>query len=458
MSSGASVDRLTALLVAATLVALWAVVSRRRPMLAIAALLVMLCFVPPWIGVNLKIFVTPLTVACLVVAIALWRTRRARMQPFDLVMVLVLGIIALSFVLGWVPLEQAYGAVVGWGIAYVAGRVAGTGVPEKRLSTAIAVAFGIVSVLVVVEFVTRHNPFLDLHMGSASAYQRWGTQQVRGGVPRQEGAFGHSIALGGSLAMAMPFVWSSALRSWLKAVTIVLVATAAVLTFSRIGIGCTALAVALCVILLRDGVSRAFRIATVTLVIVGTLVAVPLATGVFDAAGAEATDSADYRGLLVSLLPTMAWLGQSSSAAQDSAGTRTFGAFGSIDSTPILVGLNYGLAVLLILAVSAALGAVALVRGHRSPALVAVVAVLPGLTSVAFITQFTTWFWFVVGVAVSQTALVVIARPSAAAALSPPAREPDRAEFARPDPVAAVVPGGSIAGRREDEVCRSTTS
>ena len=103
----------------------------------------------------------------------------------------------------------------------------------------------------------------------------------------------------------------------------------------------------------------------------------------------------------------MSWIGQSASSSRDASGTTTYGAFESIDSAMILVGLNIG-----ILPLDRAAGQCRR-RDRRARARLPqrgarrVVAILPGLTSVAFITQFTTFFWFVVGLAVAQTVRVV---------------------------------------------------
>jgi len=274
------------------------------------------------------------------------------------------------------------------------------------VATCIALLFAVVAVLAIVEFVTSHNYFAALHAGN-DAYGRWSTEQMRGGVPRVEGAFGHSIALGGSLALAVPFVWTSRFPAVLKGLILFLVGTAAVLTISRIGMGCTALAILLCLTALRKEVSKRFWGWTVGILTIGLLFAVPFATGVFAEAGQEAANSADYRGRITELIPQMDWIGESASSYRDASGATSHGAFQSIDSAMILTGLNIGILPTIVLLASAVGGIVALARGYRSASLVAIVAILPGLTSVAFITQFTTFFWFVVGLAVAQTVRVV---------------------------------------------------
>ncbi|WP_028047339.1 hypothetical protein [Cellulomonas sp. URHE0023] len=419
MPAAGEIDSMAFMLVLAALGLTLAVAVRARPQWGLLAFVVMLCFVPPWLGVTLKVFLTPLTLVAIVMVVALWRGERIPLRVYDGVMALVLGLIAVCFIVGYVDLVQTYGAIIGWGIPYLAGRVAGARIDARFVATCIALFFGVVSVLAIVEFVTANNLFSQLH-SSNPAYARWSGIRIRGGVPRVEGAFGNSIALGGALAMSVPFAWTSRLHAGLKALILVLIGTASVLTFSRIGMGCTAFAVVLCMTVLRGEVSKSFRAWTAVAAVIGVGIAISFASGIFSSAGQEAEGSAEYRSDLTSLIPAMSWIGQSASTSRDSAGTTSYGDFESIDSAMILVGLNYGILPLVVLLVSAVVSIVALLRGYRSASLVSVVALIPGLTSVAFITQFTTFFWFVVGMAVAQTART---GPSAEVrAEEPPAR------------------------------------
>ncbi len=411
-----SVDGLALMLLVAALGAAMTLVVHQRPQVAYVLYLLALCLVPPWAGVTVGVLVTPLMMLSLAMVVALWRGSGIRLLTYDVVTIVVLGAVTVSFLVGYVSLAQAYAAVIGWGLPYLVGRLS-TRVDHDWLSTCIATVFFVVAVLGILEFVMRHNWFVGLAFPN-SLYSGWSSIQYRGGVARVEGAFGHSIALGACLAMSVPFVWVSRLRPWVKAVVILTIASAAVLTFSRIGMISAVLGIVLCVTLLGKEVTRGFRIGTAALLGVGVVIAAPIAMDVFSSAGDEAAGSAQYRGDLLSLVPTMTWLGRSSAAARDAAGTQSYGSFESIDSAIILIGLSYGLIPLILLLASALAAVASLVRGYRGPAIVSVVAILPGLTSVAFITQFTTFFWFVTGLAVTQHALAR-SRPDARAASAP---------------------------------------
>jgi len=397
-----SPDGLAAVLVALALGAVYVVVVRGRPVLAAVAVVAALCFVPPWIGAGFGVFVTPALAACLGAILALAHGSDMRLRAFDGAFVLALGAIVVAFLAGMVSLERAFLALVGWGVAYLTGRVLGMNVAPGTIATVVAVAFGVVAVLAIAEFVTKTNLFVEVRAGSGSMYARWSGIRYRGGVPRVEGAWGHGIPLGGALALSVPFVWVSRLRPAVKAALLVAIAFAAVVTFSRIGMISTILAVVGCLVLLGSAVTPAFRKTVAALLVVGAGIAVPLTRDVFTAAGDEAANSADYRGDLLSLVPEMSWLGSTGAVSTNAAGETRYGSFGSIDSAPILAGLDYGVLPTAVLLAAALAALVAALRTRRNAALVAVAAVLPGLTSVAFITQFTTMFWLCVGLAVAD--------------------------------------------------------
>ncbi len=426
-----SPDGLSVTLLVLAVGAVFVVAIRARPVLGVVGCLAALCLVPPWVGAGFGVFVTPLLAACLGSIVALWHGSDMRLRAFDAALVLVLGAVAVGFVAGIVTLERAFAAVIGWGVAYLAGRIIGMRVEPGDVATVVAVAFGVVATLAILEFFTRNNVFVDIKLGG-NGYARWSGIRWRGGVPRAEGAWGSAIALGGALAMSVPFVWVSRLRSAAKALVLTAVAFAAVVTFSRIGMISTILALVGCLVLLGSAVTPAFRRVVAALLVVGAAIAVPLTSDVFTAAGDEASNSADYRGDLLSLVPEMSWLGGTGSMTTNAAGETRYGSFGSIDSAPILLGLDYGVLPLLVLVGASLAAFVAVLRTRRNAALVAVVAVIPGLTSVAFITQFTTMFWLCVGLAVADADRSARAYAPQVSWTGPPVRPLARAGADRP--------------------------
>lgn len=440
-----AVDELAVLVVAGALGLAAVAVVRARPVLGLVGYLALLAFVPAWFGIQKVVFLTPASAVGLALVVAAWRRVDLRLHAFDLVMLGVVSLVVTSFLAGYVPLPSAYAVVLSWAAPYVVGRVASVQVAPRVVATCVAAVLGLVALAAVAEHLTGTNPFVGFGAGTPfverSGYALWSAIQVRGGQARAEAAFGHSIALGATLGMAVPFVWVSALRPWVKAVALLVVPAAAVFTFSRIGMVSVGVALVLSLLFLGRHVSPRFRLGVLVLLAAGAAVVVPLALEVFSSAGEEASGSAEYRGDLLRLVPELAWVGESPAAARDAAGQRSFGGFESIDSAIVLVGLRYGLLPLLLLLAGALAGLLALLRGRREAALVAALATLPALTSVAFITQFTTFFWFVVGLAVAGPSEV----PPAGAATAAGTVEGEDAHEVHPLPAAVCdVPGGSI--------------
>jgi len=258
---------------------------------------------------------------------------------------------------------------------------------------------------------------------------------------RAEGAFGHSIALGATLAMGLPLALGSRLPHAVRAGTVVVLLAGAVVTFSRIGIGTSLIGLVLCVLLMRSQLTWRSRAALTALLAGAAVLAVPVIERVFSQAGQEASGSAQYRGSLLSLIPTMRLIGVSGAKESTADGARGFGGFQSIDSAAILAGLNYGTLVAGLLLGLMVAAAVLLLRREPGPAHIAMVAQIPAVLTVALITQYAMVFWFVAGLAVSGYAERVPARrPQSAAA--PGSVQPPPTLVRDPQRVSALRPGG----------------
>jgi hypothetical protein len=412
--SAGRVDDLAVMLVLVGLAVAFVAVVRARPGAGLVAYVASIGLVPVWIGVQVGVFVGAATAVGVGVLAALWRGSGIRLTVWDGLIVFAVGVTVVTWLAGYGDMAGAYGAATSWLVPYLVGRVLVARLGSRAVAACVALVFLVVATLAVVEAATGQNLFVRMAMANP-LYTQWGGIRMRGGLPRAEGAFGHAIPLGASLALAVPFVWSSRLRPALRALTLVLVGVAAVVTYSRIGMLSTVLALVLCVVALGRHASRSFRGWTVVALVVGAALAARTALAVFAEAGDEASGSADYRENLWSLLPSVDVLGRSSAAFTDASGSGGWGDFRSIDNAVLMTGLTYGSLVVVLLLVMGAGALVGLVRGPRTPGGVAVVALLPGLTSVAFITQFTAFFWFVAGVAVAQAVAVPAARRHAAA-------------------------------------------
>lgn len=400
--TAASADRYALALLVGGLGLLGALLLRRRPTWAVGCYLLVLCFVPVWAGVQVKAYLEPQTLAALVVlAVVLTSGGRlgGRVTAVD-------GVVAAFFLVSLVPVvtggatvSTVFTIAVQWLGAYLVGRLICHRVGYAWLLRCIAVVFTVVAVLAVVEYLTGENFFLDIP-GAAAQFAEWGTLQGRGDVLRAEGAFGHSIALGAALAMAVPLTLAADLRPVLRVSMVTVMLAGVAVTFSRIGLITAALGILLSLVVLREEMSARLRIALAGVATLAAAFLLPVVRQAFAAAGDEAADSAAYRGDLLSLAGEMRVLGLSGSFNRSPTGRATFGEFRSIDSALMLQGLTYGWLSLVLALVLLAVGAVAVLGGRASGPGIAVVAQIPALATVALITQYSAMIWFVAGLAV----------------------------------------------------------
>jgi hypothetical protein len=282
-------------------------------------------------------------------------------------------------------------------LAYLLGRLLPVDVDVRWIYSCVAVIFTAVAVLALIEFAFGWNPFIAL--GPANPlHVKWGNLQGRGDLLRAEGAFGHSIALGSSLALAIPLTMAAPLHVRIRLTMVIVILGGIAVTISRISMVSAALAVVLSVAFLKD-VPRQLKVGIVVVGALVTAVLAPYFFSVFQAAGDEATNSANYRGSLAELIPDISLLGISPVAYRSATGELFFGRFQSIDSQLLYTGLTYGWFALICAVVLLIAGVVVILRGRATPATIAVVAQIPALTTVALITQYSMVFWFIAGLA-----------------------------------------------------------
>ncbi|MGN8553064.1 UNVERIFIED_CONTAM: hypothetical protein OHV15_10815 [Microbacterium sp. SLM126] len=400
---GSNPIQLVALAAAAMVAVLGLVLLiRRHPRWGMALWTVALFFTPIWLGASASgVFVSGLT-AMTVIAIISGISPNLRWSNVDTVMVVLLLVILLAYAVGGSILGHVQDSVVMWFLPYVWGRIVLARVTEDWVAACIATAAIAASLLGLVEFLTSQNLFLLLPGSSSSI---WGVLQVRGGLLRVEGAFGHSIALGGALAISAAFVLAVRWRPWVRVAALVVVGAATVLTFSRLGIIGFALTLVLGVLLLGAYAGRGLRITVLSILVVGAAAVVPTILDVFGAAGSEAEGSADYRVDLLGLTNSMVVLGISPDREVLATGEDYWAGFRSIDSALLLIGLRFGLLPLGVVLVLLAILVGSVVIGRATPASVALVAQIPAFATVALITQYAAFVWFAAGLAVSAYAL-----------------------------------------------------
>jgi len=386
-------------------------VFRTKPRFGTVAWLLAIAFVPVWTGLTLKLYFEPAMLVGIVLVI--FATRSWNELRFGLADLLVLAFMVsclVPVITGGATRSTVFTVLMSWLVPYIIGRVVVRSVGIAWLYGLVAVVFAIVSAGLLVEFASGWDPFSGFPIRNASLYQTWADLQLRGGVTRSEGAFGHSIAAGSAAAMAVPMALASKFRPWIRVCLVLLIAGGVVVTISRVSILGSVLGIALTVLFLRDLLPKV-RIGVFVTGAILAAASLPFVLRTLASAGDEASASADYRGSLIDLLPSIAPLGFSSVAHRTPDGTLFFGSFRSIDSQLILTGLQYGWFALILGVIGLAAAVVTVLTRRASAATISVVAQIPALATVALITQYADFFWFVVGLAVLSQRQMVTPEP-----------------------------------------------
>lgn len=392
----------TAALIVANLgLAIWLLI-RRDARWAMVLWTATLFFTPVYLSFGVAgVTLTILDVTTILVLVSCLPGARLRWSVIDSLMVIVLICMFAGLLFGAVR-GHMQEVVLSWVLPYAWGRVVVARVGMDWIATCIGVAAVAASMLAIVEFATGVNIFV-LIPGVAGA--QWTQLQYRGGLLRAEGAFGHSISLGSSLAISAAFVLAARWKTLWKSLALAVVITGIVVTFSRIGLVGLSLVLGFSLLFLGHYIRRVQRLVVFGLALVGMAVALPFITVVFDDAGQEASGSADYRGDLLSLLDDMALIGISPAREVSPRGIDYYGGYRSIDSALILTGLRHGMIPLLLFLVMLAICAWVVLSGRGNPAAVAVLSQVPALATVALITQYAQFIWFAAGLAVASYSL-----------------------------------------------------
>lgn len=369
---------------------------------------VVLFFSPVYVSVSVQgVALTVLDVVTILVLAATARHARLHWSVIDTLVVAAFACLFAGLAFGAVPGHVQY-SVLSWLLPYAWGRVVVAQVGFDWIAACISVAAVVASLLAIAEFISGVNIFVLLP-GVDGAM--WTALQYRGGLLRAEGAFGHSISLGSSLAISAAFVLAVKWPFVWKALAFAVVTTGTVMTFSRIGLVGILLVVVFSLLFLGRYIRPVQRVMVFAVTVVALLITLPVITTVFDDAGDEAAGSAEYRADLIPLIGKMALIGLSPAREVSANGIDYYAGYRSIDSALILTGLRHGLVPLLILVIALVICAWVVFTGRGNPASVAVLSQIPALATVALITQYAQLFWFIAGVAVASYKLEEQRRP-----------------------------------------------
>ncbi|MET4137451.1 hypothetical protein [Pseudarthrobacter sp. PvP090] len=387
--------------IAGVLAVLLVVALRRYPTAGFCLWAVTLCFVPIWVGAGSSVFFPGLVLLSALAVVAWAGKPTGNLSVVDVVVLVIAILYWVAFLLGMERISDGFTLFAYWILAYTMGRLAPARVSVPMLYKIIAIVFAAVAVLAVVEFFIGENFFVKLFSSSNTQFRAWSAVQHRGGLLRAEGAFGHSIALGACLALALPMAMAAKLPIWMRMVVVAAILGAVTVTFSRTGIIVACLSLVLTLVCLPAGLTFRNRVAFLALLVGAAVVAFPVLTETFLKAGEEASGSAEYRADLFDLVPHMRFMGVADVFQVLPDGAAYFGQFRSIDSALILFGLSYGLIPLVAIGGLLVAAAALTLRRKATPPTIALIAQLPSLATVALITQYSFFLWFICGLAVS---------------------------------------------------------
>jgi hypothetical protein len=369
-----------------------------RPRLALVVWLLSVTMVPIWISIHFLANVPFHCVVAIMAAAATITRTRITVTVFDAYLGLFLAVSLAAVLLAGSSDALWAQMLVRWGIPFLAARILVSATGIRFATDVIAFLFAIIGVLAVLEFLLLWHPFVGWNFATQE-FGTWHRIQTRGGGDRSEWAFGHSIALGGSLALSIPFIVGSSFSRILKATFLISITAGIVVTASRSSLIAAALTAGIC--LLYVGKKRSARAAAVAITLMAAVFVTPIFAPVFRAwvmgDSGEEHVSASYRDSLYSTyLRAIEWFGTTSAFSGGSA-------VRSIDSAVLRIGLEFGWIVLVMALLPVALSAMRVITGRASLAEIAIVGQIPLFATVALITQYESLIFIVAGLAVQTT-------------------------------------------------------
>ncbi len=369
------------------------------PQLALIAWLLSITMVPIWISVHF-VATTPIysIVAAIIIAVAIILGYRIRFTLFDgyLVAILVVASLAIDEVNQGVWAEMA----IRWVIPYFAIRILATATGLQFTINALSLILAVVGGLAVVEFFFSWHPFVNWTVdwnAKSPEFETWHLIQSRGGTDRSTWAFGHSIALGGSLVLSIPFIARSSFRGPWKVLMFAAIGSGIVTTGSRGAI--MAAGVTGCLTIAYLARQQAGRIIAVLAAAASALLIVPKIMPIIEewAAGTSTEEqvSAIYRSYLYeTYLPEIRWFGRYPDFVPGNT------SLDSVDSAVLYLGITWGWIITAMIVLPLLVVVLRVVAGRGSAAEIALVGQIPLFLTVGLITQYESLVFIVAGLAV----------------------------------------------------------
>ncbi|WP_159717381.1 hypothetical protein [Actinomyces marmotae] len=437
---------------------LWTV--RRKPIVGAVLIAGSLALMGIWMTVNVGLFIPPAAGVCMLVCLALASDFSWRLTPGDILICAGFALVAISLAAG-ASLNTVLGELIlDAAPAYLAGRMLVERIGLRDFATAVAAIWLIAAALGYFEAITRINPFVLIEFPTR-AYADWASIQIRAGLPRIEGAFGHSIVFGVSMAAGIPMVAIARWPSWARIAGMMALVGVTLPSLSRAGIIGAVIALVLSLTIMRTDITPSWRSATLIALGAGIFIATPVLLDVFAQAGDEQEGSAEYRGQLLILVKRLVLIGASPARVVRN-GTVYWEGFRSIDDQVLLAALRYGWAPVIPFLIGALYVVLRVMGGRGNAAQVAIASMIPAFVSVAFITQLSTVVWVIAGASVAASAAEREGRDDAAGlpsrrsgpgqtddgqrAQAPPGAGGAVAGSPNGGPAPVAVPSGAVAG------------
>lgn len=378
------------------------VLTAFKPAFGLVAWLVLVALVPDWTPISLGgINLRPSIVIGLPVLAGLLLSRKRSGSRLALPDFALAGAVVLVLVLTVLESYPTF-LIINLGLVLVLSYTLGRLSPDE-VKTAFVVVMMIVAVWGMFEFVTRLHVWTTW---SPSVFHHWGDVQTRAGLDRSEAGFGHAIAYGASIAMAIPFARDLKRHSALAQVVL---AGGVVASFSRGPMLALVLTFGLSIFAVTHGRRRLGAFLLFGMSMVAILVVFQLLYSEDDASDVRL--SGEQRSIqLERALPAIKWLGASAGVQVDQTGRLQSAAVDVIDNTLLRLGANFGWIVAVLVLAPILYAAVQFFRRRVTPASVALLGQIPVLAVTSLITQWQAILFFIAGIAVTE--LVLLSRAS----------------------------------------------
>lgn len=382
------------------------VALRERPQHILAAWAVVAFTLPYWVGLEFGGSFMPVSVAwgALCAFAALLSGVKLQVHAIDLMVMALCGLCLVAVLTLGSDAGDFFAIAGRWVLFYFLGKLIYQTTNPERITGVLAAAGALLGGIAVMEFALDWHPFASLELQS-TASSIWSPIQLRGGMPRSEFSFGHSIALGSVIAALVPYVVWAKWKRWATGLTLAVMLAGILVTFSRSAILVFVLGIVLAILLSARKHASGRRVGAIVALTVAGVLLVPAALRVYGRAGAEVTASAAQRIRMLELVPYVQPIGPAGNAvaAPDGrvgyAGAR--GIYWTVDNAMLVTALQFGLIIAVALALLLVGIAACALRAMRSPVAVSFLAQLPVVLMVDFITQYAAVFWLSAGMAVA---------------------------------------------------------